>query len=302
MSKRKQPKQGGTDVADDEGEGSDVSLIDVDFEFFDPNPTVDYQALKRLSIQLFQADAELFHLNELAELILSQPLVGTTVKTDGKESDPYAVLTVLNMHVHKDHPSIKALSAYAQSKSSAIPAFQATIQELLSPTGLESANHVGFVFSERLINMPVQVIPPMYRMLADEIQWALDDNEPYKFSHLLFLTRTYRLTAEEAAVLEASNHNQRPSKRQKGRPPLQTGNTNSGADVSNGGTSTYSFHPEDEYIQKFASHSIDYNLSSAQPRDADAFGLDTAGRIMLVPADRLKDLVQTLSDTYAVPQ
>ena len=76
-------------------------MVNVDFEFFDPNPNVDYLALKRLIGQLFQADAELLHPNALAELILSQPLVGTTVKTDGIDSDPYAVLTVLNTHIHK---------------------------------------------------------------------------------------------------------------------------------------------------------------------------------------------------------
>jgi protein BCP1 len=72
----------------------------VDFEFFDPN-AADYIALKRLLAQLFQSDAESLHLHDFAELILSQPLVGTTVKTDGRESDPYAFLTVLNLAVHK---------------------------------------------------------------------------------------------------------------------------------------------------------------------------------------------------------
>jgi protein BCP1 len=77
------------------------TLIDVDFEFFDPNPSVDYQAIKQLLTQTFQSDAHLFHVHDLTDLILSQPLVGTTVKTDGKESDPFAVLTVLNMLVHR---------------------------------------------------------------------------------------------------------------------------------------------------------------------------------------------------------
>ena len=75
--------------------------MDVDFDFFDPHPDIDYLALKRLATQLFQGDAELLHVHDLADLILSQPLVGTTVKCDGRESDPYAVLTVLNMHVHQ---------------------------------------------------------------------------------------------------------------------------------------------------------------------------------------------------------
>lgn len=84
----------------------------MDFEFFDPNPKVDYLALKRLLVQLLQSDSEQFKVNELTDLILSQPLLGTTVKTDGIESDPYAVLTVLNVHAHQvcqpfAHPSIR---------------------------------------------------------------------------------------------------------------------------------------------------------------------------------------------------
>jgi protein BCP1 len=75
-------------------------LVDVSFDFFDPNPKVDYHAIKRLLSQLFQRDAEQLHTHELTELVLSQPTVGTTIKTDGIESDPYAILTVLNMHLH----------------------------------------------------------------------------------------------------------------------------------------------------------------------------------------------------------
>ncbi|GLB36742.1 hypothetical protein LshimejAT787_0310290 [Lyophyllum shimeji] len=43
--------------------------------FFNPNPKVDYQALKRLLRQLFQRDADIFQLHELAELVLRQPTV-----------------------------------------------------------------------------------------------------------------------------------------------------------------------------------------------------------------------------------
>ena len=78
-------------------------MINVDFDFFNPNPSVDYQAIKHLLVQLFQRDSELFHLHSLTELILSQPSIGTTVKTDGEESDPYALLTVVNMHMHQVH-------------------------------------------------------------------------------------------------------------------------------------------------------------------------------------------------------
>ena len=76
-------------------------MLDVDFEFFDPQPEVDFHGLKTLLRQLLDIDAELIDLSALSDLILSQPLLGSTVKVDGNTTDPYAFLTVLNLHAHK---------------------------------------------------------------------------------------------------------------------------------------------------------------------------------------------------------
>jgi protein BCP1 len=70
----------------------------------------------------------------------------------------------------KDNPAIKALVDYILKKAGASSTLYLTLETLLSPP-----QHVGFIFSERLINMPVQVVPPMYRMLSDEINWANDE-------------------------------------------------------------------------------------------------------------------------------
>ncbi|KAF8588505.1 hypothetical protein K439DRAFT_1335320, partial [Ramaria rubella] len=263
------------------------SLVDVDFEFFDPKAT-DYVALKRLLAQLFQADAELLFVHEFAELVLAQPLVGTTVKTDGLESDPYAFLTVLNLAVHKDNPAIEALVGYALKKAGE-SALCGALRTLLS-----SEQHVGFILSERLINMPVQVVPPMYRMLSDEIKWAVDDNEPYTFSHYLFITRTYRLSPGDETGMEGVEITEPPTKRSKKKnmPPSSD---------SDGKSTTRLFHPEDEQIQKFASHTVDYEFTNVQPREQDSFGLDMAARMMLVPADRFLALIAAMGEAYAPP-
>lgn len=75
--------------------------MNVDFEWFDPQPAVDFHGLKSLLRQLFDNDSQEFDLSGLADLILSQPLLGSTVKVDGNESDPYAFLTVLNIQEHR---------------------------------------------------------------------------------------------------------------------------------------------------------------------------------------------------------
>ena len=78
----------------------DTRLQDIEFEWFDPQPQHDFQGIKILLRQLFDVDAQLFDLGALADLILAQPLLGSTVKTEGNESDPYALLTVLNLKEH----------------------------------------------------------------------------------------------------------------------------------------------------------------------------------------------------------
>lgn len=79
----------------------DTNMLDVEFEWFDPQPEHDFQGLKTLLRQLFDVDAQSFELSALTDLILAQPLLGSTVKVDGNETDPYAFLTVLNLHEHK---------------------------------------------------------------------------------------------------------------------------------------------------------------------------------------------------------
>jgi protein BCP1 len=74
-------------------------VVDVDFDFCDFKPETDYISIKRLLQQLFHTDATLFDLGAITDIILSQDDVGSTVKTDGVDSDPLAFLGVLNLYI-----------------------------------------------------------------------------------------------------------------------------------------------------------------------------------------------------------
>lgn len=76
-------------------------MLDIDFEWFDPQPQVDFHGIKTLLRQLFDADALLLDLSALTDVILAQPLLGSTVKVDGNETDPYAFLSVVNLYEHR---------------------------------------------------------------------------------------------------------------------------------------------------------------------------------------------------------
>lgn len=80
-------------------------MLDISFDFFDPQPH-DYHSIKLLLSQLLSHDASELDLGGITNLILEQKLVGSTVKTDGAEGDPFAVLTVLNLNVHSVRPAL----------------------------------------------------------------------------------------------------------------------------------------------------------------------------------------------------
>jgi protein BCP1 len=75
-----------------------MSTIDVDFDFYSLRES-DYHATKRFLSVLFGSveDAERMPLIDVSESIVNQTQVGTVVKVDGEEGDPYGLLTLLMM-------------------------------------------------------------------------------------------------------------------------------------------------------------------------------------------------------------
>jgi len=167
---------------EDDWSSDDEEIVNCDFEFFDPQKQ-DFVGIKHLLRQLFDTDADLFDLGALAEMVLAQPLVGSTVKTEGQEGDPLSFLTVLNLRVHKvtcskrmgvhsqEMPIIRALLNYFLEKAKTNSYFE---QALSARLGEENGD-VGLILSERIVNMPSAVAAPSYRMLLEELEWANED-------------------------------------------------------------------------------------------------------------------------------
>ncbi|KAJ1310669.1 hypothetical protein OPQ81_009196 [Rhizoctonia solani] len=259
--------------SDSDSDGESKELVDVDFEFFGP-AEIDYLALKRLLNQLFSTDAVGFQVEKLTELILGQPGIGSTVKTDGIDSDPYAILTVLNMNVHKDHPSIRAITKYLLEKVPKDSPAGLVLGDILSPQSLAaSSGHTGLIISERLINMPPQIMPPMYRMLGDELVNATNQNEPYRFENYVIISRCFRFDDNE----ENATGTSQPTKKQKRK-----------------GGIPRSYHAEDEYIEKVASAKADYEYTNRIEREEDSFGVDLVGRVMVFPQPKFGALVSLM--------
>lgn len=200
----------------------DTPIVNIEWDFNGLNPEVDFHGLKSLIKQLYGVDHELVELSALTDLILSQAEhVGTAVKCDGEENDPFAFISVLGVNQHNENDAIKSLLAYLRARLS-------TNQQISNILQLRPDVKLGLLFSERLINMPHQVVPPMYEMLEKELNLGGPD---FAFTHLLIISRTY---TEVQSALDAEDD--RPQKKQKAKKQAEL----------------MYFHAEDEVLRKHA--------------------------------------------------
>lgn len=149
---------------------------------------------------------------------------------------------------------------------------------------------IGLILTERLINIPSEVVPPMYKMLLEEISWAIEDKEPYNFTHYLIMSKTYR---EIASVLDQEDDNTRKIKRAK---------KSSG---KNGNFESFYFHPEDEALQRYAEvyGSYNYELEAGEgqsdaKRAFQELGIKPEGHMILIEAGKFAEAIEDLQQYF----
>ncbi|KAK7956620.1 uncharacterized protein PG986_005842 [Apiospora aurea] len=265
MAKKRAREADGTTADPDkmvqDGESSDdedFDIVNVDFEWFNFNADIDFHGSKALLRQLLDVDSALFDISGLADLILSQPTIGST---------------------HREKKPMANLISYLSDKAKATSSLSSVVPALLAAPD----KHVGLVLSERLINMPSEIAPPMYSMLIDEIEAAVEDKEPYEFSHYLVLSKTYQ---EVESTLDVE---ERKKKKGKQEP------------------ATFYFHPEDEVLHKYAAAHGTYAFTNNDNSAADSkrafqeMGVMPSGHMILIEASKFADAVKAVGDYINPP-
>lgn len=144
---------------------------------------------------------------------------------------------------------------------------------------------IGLILTDRLLNIPSEVVPPMYEMLLEEISWALAEKEPYDFTHYLIISKTYR---EVISALDGENDDTRRHKKQR----------KAGKNVA---PEVLYFHPEDEILQQHADvfGSFDYLKQAAEgqsdsKRAFQELGIRPQGHMILIEATKFEKAVKAL--------
>lgn len=144
---------------------------------------------------------------------------------------------------------------------------------------------IGLILTERLINVPSEVAPPMYTMLLEEIQWAVEEKEPYTFTHFLILSKTYQ---EMESAVDEEDHTKRKQKKQKQA-------------KQKSGSETFYFHPEDEVLHKHAAAFGDFSYvkesvdgQSDSKRTFQELGIKPKGNMILIEAGNLEAAIKAM--------
>lgn len=184
----------------------------------------------------------------------------------------------------QDKPIVRDLTNYLKNKAASNPSLSA-LAELLSQDPIPP---IGLILTERLINMPAEIIPPMYNMLQEEIAWAIEDKEPYSFTHYLVVSKNYK-ELESKLDLEES----RPQKKSK-----------KGGDSSQ----RFLFHPEDDVLERNAVCSGDFEYThqhdeghSDSKRAFQELGIITNGSLILLEASSFESTVKTMMEYFKPP-
>ncbi|KAK0746557.1 p21-C-terminal region-binding protein-domain-containing protein [Schizothecium vesticola] len=266
------------DADADSSSDDDMEIINVDFELFNYDATIDFHGVKSLLRQLFDADASLLDLSGLADAVVDQNTIGSTCKVDDKANDAYAFLTVLNASAAPTDGPVAKLASYLaeRARSSDDRALAEAAPALLSGSG-EGGPVVGLVLAERLLNMPAEVIPPMWGCLMDEVEAAVEDGEAYGFTHYVVVSRGYY---EVASALDG--------------PKVKRAREAPGP-----GVLRY-FHPEDEEVRKHAAAAGTYAFVKEDEVNADSkrafqeMGLKSVGFMMVIEAAAFKGAVDAM--------
>lgn len=299
MSKRRVDEDSDIDVSSTDESDVEVGaaeedmeeIINVDFDYFDLNPEVDFHATKTFLRQLFGDDAIHFDISGLADLILTENAVGTTIKTDGQEGDPFALLSVIDVTNNASKPSVRAVLDYVLEKTKANTEFNMVLKKLLNPAKTTKDQNkqlkVGLVISERMINMPVEVVPPMYKMLFEEMEKAEDAHEKYEFDYFLVVSKIYKLVHANIA----SDEDEQKSKKKK-------------VSTADGKQEEFDyFHFEDMVLEKNAKyHGLYEYTEKHQETDSrrvfTEYGIDPRLSVLLLSKDGLKKSVPEMEEQF----
>lgn len=242
-------------------------VIQADFEFFDPKPD-DFHGVKTL-LQTY-LDIKEWDLSGFADLILGQPTVGTVVKiADDEDNGIFSVVSALNLYRYKDNKCIVEIKEFLHRVCQ-----EKNIRDDLKSLLGEEARNVGLLVSQRVSNLPPQLLPPLYDALFDEVSWATED-EPTEELRKSFCFKFYLVITKFYELKSTSQKRRQNSK-------------------TSGDEGTIYVKPEDEIFHKLSLWSVSFPLQTQPVPPHELRNYRLMGLVMVVEAEKIPTFRQEL--------
>ncbi|KAJ8464629.1 hypothetical protein OPV22_027181 [Ensete ventricosum] len=265
----------------EDDEEPEVEMMQADFGFFDPKPG-DFNGVKLLLRNYL--DDKQWDLSGFVDLILEQTTVGTVVKLDehdeagdgngdgDDDAGPFAVISALNLGRYEGHKCMKDCKEYLLQVCP-----DDGLRKRLKPFLEEQVSDVGLLVSQRFVNCPYQLVPPLYDALFDEVSWATED-EPTKELQDFFRFKYYLLVTR---IFEDKNANQRKAK----------------VNCDSSDPIIY-IKPEDEIFQELSLLSFTFRLHAEQLAPRELKNYREKGLVMVVRADKVPKFREKLKSLF----
>lgn len=246
--------------------------VQADFAFFDPKPD-DFHGVKIL-LQSYLDNTE-WDLSGFVDLILEQTTVGTVVKIeDDEDNGLFSAVSALNLGRYKDHKCIADLKEYLL-KLCLEKSIKGDLRVLLG----EQAHNVGLLVSRRVVNLPPQLLPPLYDALFDEISWATED-EPTEELRNSFRFNFYVLVSKMYKHKNADKKNRLSSDSEE---------------------AIIYVNPEDEIFHKLSLWSFNFPFHAEQVTARELKNYRPMGLVMAVEADKISTFREQLRSLIDEP-
>uniref|UniRef100_A0A452EWB9 BRCA2 and CDKN1A-interacting protein n=1 Tax=Capra hircus TaxID=9925 RepID=A0A452EWB9_CAPHI len=258
--------------------------VNVEFEAYSISDN-NYDGIKKLLQQLFLKAP--VNTAELTDLLIQQNHIGSVIKQtdvsedsddDVDEDEIFGFISLLNLTERKGTPcaeQIKELILRLCEKNCE----KSTVEEL-DRLFNDTARPVGFLLSERFINVPPQIALPMHQQLQKELAEARRTNKPCGKCHFyLLISKTF---------VEAGKSNSKKKRSNQKKEALMFANA------------------EEEFFYEKAI--LKFNYSVQEESDTclggrwsfDDVPMKPLRTVMLIPGDKMNEIMEKLKEHLSV--
>ncbi|XP_004374986.1 BRCA2 and CDKN1A-interacting protein [Trichechus manatus latirostris] len=273
-----------SDEEDSDEEDDEVvdEEVNVEFEAYSISDT-DYDGIKKLLQQLFLKAP--VNTAELTDLLIQQSHIGSVIKqtdvsegsdddVDVDEDEIFGFISLLNLTERKGTQCAEQIKEWILSCCD--QSGEESLVEQLDKLLRDTARPVGFLLSERFINVPPQIALPMHQQLQKELAEAHKTNKPCgKCYFYLLISKTF---------VEAGRHSSRKKRSNQKTDGLMFANA------------------EEEFFYEKAVLKFSYSVQDESDTclggrwSFDDVPMKPLRTVMLIPADKMSEIMDKLKE------